>query len=108
MDEATLAALNASIKHWEDNVKADTPSAVSMSPHDCALCEQYYHNNCDGCPVSERTGVSRCRRTPYERAQRAWGRWWMGDPTQEAAFRTAPQAMLDFLRSLLPQEGESQ
>ena len=35
----------------------------------CALCELYYDeglNNCEGCPVSKYTGLTRCQRTPWQ------------------------------------------
>ena len=105
MDAIALKALRESIAHWEQNLAAETPWDVSVSGEDCALCNVFVGGGCHGCPVMERTGQRGCNGTPYYRAQDAFFAW-RKDPTLAArdAWRVAAQAMLDFLRSLLPTE----
>lgn len=64
----TKEALEASIRHWEENVAAETPYDASTSGRECALCGLYYDRDCKGCPVFERTGYECCELTPYENA----------------------------------------
>ena len=111
MDARTLEALKASICHWRDNVAAETPYQLRLGADFCALCELFNPlrpNKCEGCPVSEDTGVSKCQASPYGAAVDA--KWlWQGTPDDPAArdrWRAAAQAELDFLISLLP-EGET-
>ena len=107
MSPETLTALKASIKHWEENVAAETPDKASSQPEDCALCSAFAfgsRHECTGCPVRDRTKQSCCEGSPYVDADyflKRWGR----DAEYKTAFRAAAQAELDFLRSLLP-EGE--
>jgi hypothetical protein len=104
MDARTLTALKASIKHWEENVAAETPDEASTRAIDCALCNEFDWDACVGCPVMERAGVRLCRRTPYPRAFDAHAVW-QWNPNSEShklVWRKAAQAELDFLKSLLP------
>ena len=32
----------------------------------CALCELYLHLHCDGCPISQYTGYTHCKHTPFD------------------------------------------
>lgn len=99
-------ALEASIKHWEENRDALTPSDVRYSPENCALCELFFYNaptRCIGCPIQERTGRTLCEDTPYEDAVNARNAWKNGYASQED-FQAAAQAEVDFLKSLLPPE----
>ena len=107
MDAETLAALRASIQHWRENVEAETPENASIDAYDCALCKKFasgFTDACLGCPVFERTGTELCGGTPYKEAFHAWCDWEIGIATREK-WRSAAQAELDFLISLLP-EGE--
>ena len=52
MSDETLAALKASIKHWDDNVMAKTPGGASVGANACALCGLYIERRCFGCPVA--------------------------------------------------------
>ena len=84
-------ALDDSIRKWEFLVEHPDTSNDSET---CALCHLYYGDddddrddewqNCDGCPVFEKTGQRDCRGTP-----------WKFLPDQEEA-----EAMLTFLKSL--------
>lgn len=105
MSAKTLAALKASIRHWEENVAAETPDDVSVSASDCALCVLFFDfYNCAGCPVSAATGKHGCRDSPYEtRVSEAFANWNYG-MTPRDEWRAAAQAELDFLRSLLPED----
>lgn len=103
MDAETREALEKSIKHWEENVKAETLEATSIGADDCALCQMFDEDYfCSGCPVSERTGLNDCRSSPYERARRERIRWLCGTGTRDE-WRAAAQAELDFLISLRPE-----
>lgn len=99
-------ALEASIKHWEKNRDVLTPSDVSYSPENCALCQLFFYghpNRCIGCPIRGRTGRPLCEDTPYEDAVNARNDWKNGYASQED-FQAAAQAEVDFLKSLLPPE----
>ncbi len=81
MDEKTAVALEASIKHWEENLAAETPEDVGIYAEDCALCGIYNPTIppgfpiCEGCPVSEYSGMMGCVKTPYDNAKDAFDRW---------------------------------
>lgn len=83
MNDETLKALKASIRKWERIVKGGMEG-------DCPLCKMFrdrdIEDDCDGCPVMEKTNRPFCRGTPY----------WDDDSPAQA------KAELDFLKSLLP------
>ena len=108
MDAIALKALRESIAHWERNVAAETPEDVRLGAENCACCVQFLfipNVACTRCPISKKTGASFCWGTPNAAATRAFRQW---DQHRTAAtrdaWRSAAQAMLDFLRSLLPTE----
>lgn len=105
MDKRTADALEASIKHWEENVAAETRYGTSTGPSECALCRLFWEKTkCDGCPVFARTGHVDCDSSPYVEADSARRAWNAARPESEAAmkarWRTAAKAELDFLISL--------
>lgn len=102
MEKSTLIALKKSIKHWEDNVKAETVDQASISSWDCALCRAF--EGCEGCPVMESTGDPQCDGTPYHFARIKFFDWRRGGDIKLEEWRRAAQKELDFLRSLLPNE----
>jgi hypothetical protein len=107
MTPEALTALRASIKHWQDNVAAETPDDASIAAGDCALCDAFHdEGQCTGCPVFNLTGKPQCRKTPYANAS-FWFEAWEDNPSIKniTEWRKAAQAELDFLISLLP-EGE--
>lgn len=116
MDERTREALEKSIKHWEENVAAETPEQARTAAADCALCEAFCIRPrssaaCVGCPVYEATGEILCGDTPYNRADLALNTWvhstgYGGEAAADAreSWRKAAQAELDFLKSLRPRE----
>lgn len=105
MNKATLKALRASIKHWEENVAAETPENASVDAAYCALCRKFYKDHlCIGCPVMTNTGFSCCENSPYENANDKLYDWEIGG--SRANWRRAAKKELEFLKSLLPQESE--
>lgn len=114
MDKRTREALEASIKHWQENVAAEEYLRASLRAEDCALCIKFNSHatdensegektDCIGCPVMERTGIRYCEGSPYGRASRALANWRLHAENREA-FRAAAQRELDFLISLRPAE----
>jgi hypothetical protein len=105
----TEAALEGSIKHWQENVAAETPDDASTDASDCALCLVFQPKDgpvldaCKGCPVSAKTGELYCHGTPYYGASLACIMWksHRGKRTKQK-WRKAAQAELDFLISLRP------
>lgn len=111
MDAKTAEALEASIKHWQENVAAETPDGVSLQADHCALCRIFfYEKNCRGCPVFARTGEQCCNESPY-RAAEYWFEQWKRRPDSaeiRAEWRQTAQKEVDFLISLrdpTPTEG---
>jgi hypothetical protein len=109
MDEVTKKALEESIAKWEQNVeyaKISEFDKIQISWKDCPLCSLYYNqeDNCVGCPVYNNTGRRRCLNTPYHDVVS----YIKTTRTCSAHIITkACQAEVDFLKSLLPQTGES-
>lgn len=102
MDAATAEALEKSIAHWKENAEAERRGEVSFGPRACALCRNFWGNNCIGCPVSMATDLTGCRGSPYADAIDALLSW-EPDPFNGAArdaFRTAALAEVAFLESL--------
>lgn len=86
MNERTKAALEGSIKKWEQIILGE---AVDKGTDNCPLCQLFFAKYCVGCPVRKRTGVSSCRLTPYAAMHEAYdqelrdlvgGRIWWTDP----------------------------
>jgi hypothetical protein len=101
MDERTLTALKASIKHWEQNlVELDANKMTDMY---CALCDMFVLSgeDCNGCPVMEETGEDNCGNTPWADALLATRDYQKHNGTYTRAFH-AVKAEVDFLKGLLP------
>ncbi len=112
MDEQTLTALKASIKHWEENINKRSPRDCNFGIDSCALCRMFRYNeygSCHSCPVFQKTGLRFCRSTPYLAADQACGKWHTACRAHKPSrayrdeWRRAAQAEVDFLRSLLPE-----
>lgn len=108
MNQKTLTALWASIKHWEKNAAAVYPEGASTRGEDCALCGMFFNQgpdvpDCLGCPVAKKTGKMVCDGSPYHDAFMALRRWKNvpSDETQKQ-WGQAARAEVRFLRSLLP------
>jgi len=111
MDDNTLEALRKSIKHWEENLAAKNPKAVSTSARDCALCLKFFisPNACLGCPVFITTSQTCCEGTPYSLAVSRLTIWKSKEPdnnTLRDKFRAAASDEVNFLKSLLPEEDQ--
>lgn len=103
MSPKTLKALKASIKHWEENVAAETPQGAGVRGDKCALCQKFASNYCSGCPVFKKTLKRGCDGTPYFRAYDAYYAWKKAqDDDHKAEWCKAAQAEVVFLKSLLP------
>ena len=101
MDAATLEALRGSIKKWERIVAG---TGVCRGVDNCPLCRRFhaaYGNSpcCSGCPVFEATGKRGCTGTPIEDYDDE-------DGTEEEMLAAAI-AEVDFLKSLLPKEAQT-
>jgi len=92
--EQTQQALNDSIAHWERMANGTYSPDESIYGKDCALCSLFLKNNCDGCPVKERTGHISCIGSPWKEAAMNYD----GNDTPE--FKVAATKMLNFLESL--------
>ena len=111
MDDKTLTALKGSIAKWDaiaDGTGADKGGS------NCPLCKLFAHNEeCDGCPVYEKTGYPDCNNSPYfewwEAYYMQFGYGPFGAPNGKAYATTddlkaKAREEADFLRSLLPEE----
>lgn len=94
-------ALEASILHWQENVKAERPEDVMTGPTNCALCSLFFEDVCEGCPVMRHTGYRGCKNTPYDLADEAFYMWIETYFNADRdVFRKYAQAEVDFLISL--------
>ena len=126
MNPDTKTALEASIKHWEENVAAH-PSEMRVYADDCALCQRFMrqrfnysaiggeNNRCrddsELCPVHAKTGKTMCRGTPWEAVLDAISVWSGHTGPEEKAARAKvvrrAKKMLKFLEDLRePEEGK--
>lgn len=103
MDKKTIRALRASIRKWERNAKVKHPDKYLLDSDDCPLCGLFFHHDCEGCPVMQKTGRPNCGGTPYIKANIACSNWeWQAGPMEEA--HAAAQEEVAFLKSLLPEQ----
>ena len=98
MNRKTLTALKGSIRKWEKIVAG---TGQNEGPNNCPLCALFFHNDCRGCPVYEKTGMVGCLDTPYTEYARQ--EVISGDP--EKAIKQAERE-LAFLKRLLPKVKE--
>lgn len=108
MDKRTAEALEASIKHWQENVAAETPDNASIDADDCALCKIFFEGDCQGCPIQTATRDEYCCGTPYDEASELFDQWASRPHSVRTRdfWRVAAQKELDFLISLRePTEG---
>lgn len=100
-----MTPLEKSIAHWErmrDFTELSQFHTESIGQQFCALCAEFINVDCIGCPVSRRTGVPHCDKTPYRDkvtgAMRKLRQCQNDDAWEE--WRQATQAEIDFLRLL--------
>lgn len=119
MAPETLAALRASIKHWEQNRDVREPIFAGIQAKDCPLCdvfldrhrfkaESFVRDYCGACPIAKKTGQPGCEGTPWMATRQALSTWSCnpGNAFYRHRWRVVAQREVDFLISLLP-EGES-
>jgi len=59
-------SLLKSIERWERNLEVANDDGIFLLNADsCPLCVEFYGNECEGCPVKNKTGKPYCRDTPY-------------------------------------------
>lgn len=100
MDAKTAAALEASILHWKQNADVETLQDAKITSSFCALCALFADDDCDGCPVKERTRLPQCQEAPWDEAYSARNRNYL------AAFRIAALDEVEFLESLREPVGQ--
>ena len=99
MKTKTVNAIKKSIKHWEENASFPFEEA-SISVNSCALCDLFFDDHCEGCPIYESTAQRWCKGSPYDYAKLAFMN------QDEVKFRAAAIEMVKYLESLLPKRGE--
>lgn len=102
MNAETLAALQGSIKHWEENVKKVKNGEMPIiSVSRCNLCNMFFsfdeNETCLLCPVKKVSKEIRCKNTPYTKINDI-----MLFNRPKSELLPACEAELAFLRSLLP------
>jgi len=111
-------ALLSSINAWERKLmlaKAGKADEICMGWNACPLCCQFLssRDRCDGCPVSERTKRNNCEGTPHIGAVNA-KRALLNNQSPDihdallGELVAAIQLEIDFLQSLLPEQGDAQ
>lgn len=104
MDNRTRVALGQSIKHWEENLAEENPRRIKVYSTACPLCDLFNQedNDCEGCPVMEKTGLENCEGSPWIEAARAFEAWKQvpGNENEKERWKIAAKAELDFLRKL--------
>jgi len=106
MDAKTLKALKGSIKKWEKIVEG---TGVDKGEDNCPLCK-ICGWNCKDCPVVM-TGEAKegCRGSPYsDWVEHQSEEHWEKEESKVycPTCKELAQKELDFLRSLLPKEGQ--
>src|SRR3990167_1035253 len=100
--KSTAEALERSIRHHKRLLACKTPAEVDIEGttcNECALCQLFYRNNCEGCPVKEESGMPYCDATPFEEEIDALVMWEYGTGTRDK-FRHAVREEIKFLESL--------
>lgn len=103
MDTKTESALRESIGHWERLANGTAPETESIHSKDCALCSVFLQHgkrqsDCVGCPIYAKTGRKYCSGTPWVNV---YNRQHTG--RKHPDFLISAGRMLDFLKSLLPE-----
>jgi hypothetical protein len=61
IDKIVEKALEKSIEHWEKIVIGESYSTTD----NCSLCNLFFINDCEGCPIKEKTGQAQCDDSPF-------------------------------------------
>lgn len=105
MKKQVIEAIKKSIEHWV-NMSIDPDNKESPFCDDCPLCKLFLSaecqddDNCEGCPVREKTGYPLCRGTPWEKAESAVTSFRHGMGHEKGPLIE----QLRFLHSLLPKK----
>lgn len=107
MKKVTLRALKGSIRKWKQIRDQDV---VDQGMDNCTLCLRFCpnedrectHSTGELCPVFDITGGQYCIRTPYQEWSNAGG---YGNTAFSPKLKDLAQKEINFLESLLPQEG---
>jgi hypothetical protein len=98
MNKQTLGALRGSIQKWKRIVVG---TGIDNGTHNCPLCTLFYADDCIGCPVAKKTGLSCCMATPYEAYEKIVP---LGKKSKSIGATAAAKKELQFLQSLLPKK----
>ena len=106
MNPKTLTALQGSIDKWR---RIEAGEIADHGIENCALCQEFYYDSCEGCPVMERTRRKHCFGSPYiawddahEEMDRFMGREGLVADTPE--LKDLAREEREFLESLLPEK----
>ncbi len=104
MNTKTLKALEESIEHWQ---RLADGCEEEIGCRSCPLCKLFIQDNCNGCPVAEKTGVKYCYGSPYQLRDLDS---FMGDDekSHNPSFLKAAKEEVEFLRSMLPGERQEE
>ena len=95
----TLEALTKSRDHWIE-MRDNKDSFEQPNKNGCALCGLYYHLNCRGCPIAEKTEIRLCKGSPYLKALYAYGRRSYSEHHWEL-WQEEANKMIQFLEELI-------
>lgn len=114
-EKSSQAALECSVKHWEQLVAANRTQLKEAENHAktsvfsgfCALCQRYVDCKCEKCPVCLAGAKCKYSHGPWGDAARAYDGWMNAEGTSGglsafAEWRHWAKKMLAFLRSLKP------
>jgi len=102
------AAIEASIKHWEEAWAEPNPCEINLGRDQCALCALFWDDDCERCPVFVATGAIHCEASPYVAAFGA-KQDWLGRYTanlfdkdkKRTRWKIQARKEINFLKSLL-------
>ena len=103
-EQSAIKALGESILAWGKKlaqVRNGLWREVKFGTSSCPLCQIYYRDACEGCPVYRDTGERYCKGSPYDDVSVAFGRCLeCGSPTNLRALEASVKAELEYLRRL--------
>jgi len=100
MKIATLKALKGSIAKWKGILAGKISDEGTVN---CPLCRMFFFHtpHCSECPVKKKTGLSHCRRTPYEKWSNIDG---LDGTADTPKLKHIAGQEVTFLTSLLPKK----
>lgn len=102
-DTSQEAAIECSIKHWDENSRATPDELLAVYPCGwmmCALCVRYDCSECDKCPLDQQ--LSGCfQHSTFDKASQAFETWTQNKTAANFThWRKAARAMYEELCSL--------